>query len=341
MHNKLKTKITTLIIFFLFFTSCSQSSNKQAEKFNLTVEEHLWLEKIFRYFMLHETAVYTLVGSKPLTGMVLTYDEITEETSREQNKEEYFYFLLNRSNEKDMEFYNSLSPLEKKEKAYLINDKNFIYNIADLWDKWEKIQDRFNIKKKFLLVKKERPKNEWKDLFPDYKAMYDIYFVDVFKTAFVIQENYELFKQAVGYDFDPFKIVLELENENSNFWDKITGKGAWQYSHLWGLLYGFGKENSFLHRWNNRHIRQIDCDDREKYVATSIKKWSSSKNRPTFSDNNAFNISNFTIPIFFSYTENDPIVIKYEIERKKIKKLYKGKDFVSFTLELLTKTSDK
>lgn len=337
MQNKGKFKIYILIIFFIFFTSCFQSSNKQAKKFDLTAEEHLWLEKFFRYFMLYETSIYTLVGSKPLSKIIISYDEIPNENFREKNKEEYLYFLLNRNNEKDMEFYKNLSSLEKKEKAYLIKDKNFIYNIEDLWDKWEKIQHRFNIKNRFLLVKKERPRDEWKDIFPNYKAIYDIFFVDVFKTAFVIQENYELFKQVVGYDFDPFKIVLELENKSSNFWDKIRGKDAWKYSYLWGLLYGFGKENSFFHCWNNRHIRLIDCDEKEKLVSTSIKKHTSCKHRPTFSDNNAFTISNFTIPIFYSYIENDPIVIKYEMERKKIKKLYKGKDFVTFTLELLTK----
>jgi len=340
MLKKIKIKIYILITFFIFFTSCSESTNKQTEKFNLTFEEQLWLEKFFRYFMLHETAIYTLIGSKPLTEITLCYDKEPEETFREKNKEEYSYFLLNQNDEKDLKFYNSLSSLEKKEKAYLIKDINFIYNIEDLWDKWEKIQHRFNIKERFLLIKKERPKNEWKDIFPNYKIIYDVFFVDVFKTAFVIQENYELFKLAVGYDFDPIKVVLELEKETSSFWDKIRGKGSWQYSYLWGLLFGFGKENSFFHYWNNRHIRQSDCDEKEKLVATSVKKCGSWKNRPTFKDNNAFTISNFTIPIFFSYMENDPIIIKYEMEREKIRKLYKGKDFVIFTLELLTKTSE-
>lgn len=336
-----KTIIYFLLIFSIFFTSCVQQTNKRNEQFDLTDEEYLFLEKFFRSFMLYETAIYTLVGSKPLTSIILSYKKESAKLN-EENKNECIYFLLNKSNKKDMKFYENLSSLEKKEKAFLVEDKNFIYDIEDLWDKWEKIQHRFNMKKQFLLVKRERPESRWKDVFPDTAAMYDVFFVDVFKTANIIQENYELFKQAVEYDFDPFKVVLELEDKSSKFWDKIRGKDPWKYSYLWGLLYGFGKKNSFYHYWNSRHYRDSNCEEKEKLVATSIKKWSSCKykHRPSFCDSDAYTISNFTIPIFVSYTKEDPIVSQYEKEKEDIKKLYKGKDFVRFTLELLTEKSE-
>jgi hypothetical protein len=96
-----------------------------------------------------------------------------------------------------------LEAIEKEEKAYLIYEKDFIYHIEDLWDKWEKIQCRFPLKKRFLLVKKEWSTDNWKEVFPKCKAVYDVFLVDVLKTAIVIRENYDLFKEAVGYDFDP------------------------------------------------------------------------------------------------------------------------------------------
>lgn len=342
MKNIYKNIIYSLLILSIFFASCVQQTNKRNKQFDLTEEEYLFLEKFFRSFMLREIAIYTLVGSKPLTTMILSYKKESAKLN-EQNKNEYIYFLLNKNNKKDMKFYENLSSFEKKEKTFLVEDKNFIYDIEDLWDKWEKIQHRFNIKKHFLLVKKERPESEWKDIFPDTAAMYDVFFVDVFKTANIIQDNYELFKQAVGYDFDPFKVVLELQNNSSKFWDIIGGKDPWKYSYLWGLLFGFGKKNSFYNYWNSRHYRDSNCEEKEKLVATSIKKWSSCKykHRPSFSDPDAYTISNFTIPLFCSYTEKDPVVIQYEKEKKSIKKLYKGKDFVNFTLELLTEKSEK
>jgi hypothetical protein len=329
-------KIYILATLLMFFTACFSSGSSQSKNFNLTNEEYLWLEKFFRYFMLHETAIYTLAGSKPLTEIHLFYEEKATEEFREDNQEEYLYFLLNRDNKKDMEFYKKLSHIEKKEKAFLIYEKDFIYDIENLWDRWEKIQHRFPIKKRFLLLKKERSQDSWENMFPNCKAIYDVLFVDVLKTAMVIQENYELFRQAVGYDFDSMEVVFELENKSSKFWDKITKKDAWRYSYLWGLLYGFGKENAFSHFWKSRHIRSSNCSQKEKILAQKIEKWVSCKNRPDFNDKNAFTLSNFTIPIFNSFSKDDPVVAKYESERERIKRLYKGKDFVTYTLELLT-----
>ena len=238
-------KICALMMFLMLLVSCSTSFSKKSKKFDLTEEEYMHLEKLFRYFMLHETAIYTLAGSKPLTVMPLFYEDMPEELLREKEREKYAYFLLNRNNKKDMEFYEKLSPLEKEEKAYLIAEKDFIYPIENLWDKWEKIQSRFPINKKFLLVKKEWSTDSWKTIFPRCKAVYDVFLVNVLKTAFVIQENYELFKNAVGYDFDPLEVVFELENESSRFWDQLRGEDGWKHATLWGLLYGFGKENAF------------------------------------------------------------------------------------------------
>lgn len=58
----------------------------------------------------------------------------------------------------------------------------------------------------------------------------------------------------------------------------------------------------------------------------------------SYDNKDAYTLSNFTIPIFKSFSENDPVVAKYEAEKEKIRQLYKGKDFVTYTLELLTET---
>lgn len=332
-----KIKFFIVIILVFLFSSCS-SPNSERSKVTISKEEHQWLEKFFRYFMFYDNAIYTLAGSKPLTDMIIVYYDLPEESLREQEQErkERQYFLLNCDNKKDMEFYKKLSSEEKKEKAYLIKDRDFIYNIDELWDKWEKIKSRFSLKKDFLLVKKEISAEKFKKIDPFCKAIYEVFFVNVRRTAFVIQENYDLFRQAVGYDFDPLTIVFELENESSSFWDKIRGEDAWRYSVLWGLLFGFGKENSFSHIWVSRKIKNLHLSEKEKEWADSLLTWRSCQDEPSFSDKNAFSISNFSIPAFKSFTQKDPVVLKYEREREEIKQLYKGKDFVSFTLKLLT-----
>lgn len=336
MQRKRTSVTYILMIFLMLFTACSSPYSEQSKKFELTAEEHLWLEKFFRYFMLYETTIYTLAGSKPLTRMILCYEDTPEEQLREEKREEYLYFLLNRGNEKDMKFYEKLSPLEKEEKALLIDDRDFIYNIEELWEKWEKIQHRFPIKKRFLLLKKERPKEDSKET----AIYYDVLFVDVLKTALVIQENYELFRKTVGYDFDSLEVVFELENKHSNFWGKLGGKEGWKYATLWGILYGFGKENAFAYTWKGRNTKEPHRTEQEKLWAANLLSWSSCKNRPSRADKSAFTLSNFTIPVFKSFIENDPVVAKYETERENIKQLYKGKDFVAYTLELLTELPD-
>lgn len=294
------------------------------------------MEKFFRYFMLHETAIYTLVGSKPITCMSLFYQSIPEEELREQKREEYLYFLLNKNKKQDMQFYKTLSLVEKEEKAILVEDKNYIYEIEGLWEKWEQIQKRFALSQRFLLIKRERAPENWKEIFPDCKAIYDVFFVNVFTTALIIQENYELFKKAVGYDFDPLEVVFELEQEHSDFWNKLQGKEGWRYSTLWGLLYGFGRENAFSYYWKGRSSKESARPAQERLWAASLPSKSSCSKGLFPEDKNAFTMANFTIPSFKSFIENDPVVARYELEKAKIERLYQGKDFVRCTLDLLT-----
>ena len=49
-----------------------------------------------------------------------------------------------------------------------------------------------------------------------------------------------------------------------------------------------------------------------------------------------YSIADFPIPTFATYSKPNSMVMKYEKEREEIQKLYKGKDFVDYTLELLT-----
>lgn len=325
-------KLRFLMLLVLLFTACSSPHREICKKFNLTEEEYSSLEKFLRYIMFHENAIYTLAGSKPLTGLSFYSTDLPEEELREKERPQRAYFLLNRDNAKDLEFYEKLSSAEKEEKALLIKNKDFIYDFERLWSSWEKICHRFPLKKRFLLIKKERTENLWKTVVPHCTAFYDIFFVDVLKTALVIQENYELFKQKVGYDFDPMEVVFELEKKQSEFWDRIQGCES---SHLWGLLYGYGKENAFSYFWKGRHLKGLNCSEKEKLFAESLLTTLSCRDRPSAGETSAFSASCFSIPAFASFSNPDPVIAKYETEKEVIRRLYKGKDFVGLTLELL------
>lgn len=104
---------------------------------------------------------------------------------------------------------------------------------------------------------------------------------------------------------------------------------------MWGLLYGFGKENSFSYYWKYRLSR---CDaipetQDEKAFAESIKKQPFRFLQNFFMK---FSIADFPIPTFATYSKPTHMVMQYEKEREEIQKLYKGKDFVDYILELLT-----
>lgn len=332
-------KFCSVLLCLIVCVGCSSPSFEKLNRLGVTAEEYVCLEKFFRYFMLHETAIYTLLGSKPMTEVGLFYEKLRVDELSDEQRGELVYFLLNKDCKRDRDFYHRLPPLEQ-EKAYLISEKEFIYPIEDLWDQWEKIQHRFPVKKQFLLIKKEWL-TDWQTDFPSCKGVYDVIFVNVLKTALVIQENYELFKQAVGYDFDALEVVFELENAHSQFWDVLRGDAAYQYATLWGLLFGFGKENALCYTWRGRHLKDLDRHAKEKDWTASVTRNGSCKDRPCPTEKGAFTLEKFPIPAFMSFVKDDPMIAKYEAERENIRKLYQGKDFVEYTLELLTDFPEK
>lgn len=73
----------------------------------------------------------------------------------------------------------------------------------------------------------------------------------------------------MGFDFDPLETVLELENENSKFWNAIKGC---QHSYLWGLLYGFGEDNSWGYFWKGRNRINMQKHEKEISFSHALKK---------------------------------------------------------------------
>lgn len=209
--------------------------------------------------------------------------------------------------------------------------------LEELWDKWETIKNRYPISKKFLFVKKKW-NGDWKTYFPEYEVCYEIYFINVLQTAFVIQENYEIFKQVIGCDFDPLQLVVEFEKDPYGFWEKIVSS---EYCHLWGLLYGFGKQNAYSFFWKNRHRIGLASSTEEALLSPYIDKKFSREEQGFFGKITNWLVFNFPIPIFASFSQDDPVIKKYIAEKREIKRLYKGKDFLNFTLKLLTEERER
>ena len=146
-------------------------------------------------------------------------------------------------------------------------------------------------------------------------------FVDIIKTAAVIQDNYEAFQKAMGFDFHPLELTLQMDQKDSVFWKNLN-------SHLYGLLFGFGKTNSQLFHWKY-FDHPKSCDELCKNIEPSFS------NEP-LRGHIKFTIDNFQIPAFMSFNEIDPIVNIYKEERGMIKEIYKDKEFLDLTLQKLT-----
>jgi hypothetical protein len=282
----LKNLFFILSIILLLFSSCRTKKKETASAY-ISEEERPWLTQFFSDIMLCEAGIYTLCGaSKPMT--LIQIDQYSDEQKKA--------------------FFDALTEEEKRDGCIFEG-----YNLSETWLKWEKISHRFPTKR-YMLFKT--------DLYQEPDCFF-VLFVDILKTATIIQDNYEAFRKAVGFDFHPLEVTIKINQKDSIFLNKLKGN-----SHLLGLLLGFGKTNSYIFHW-----KYFD-------LTSSSAEWFN--NIPFRSSNEPmkglikFTIDNFGIPSFISFNEIDPIIDLYKEERIKIKNIYKDKDFLDLTLQKLT-----
>ncbi len=268
----------------LFYFSCT-SKKTEENPYELSSEERQLLTQFFYDVMLNEHGIYTLWGSKPLTLIV----------------------IAKYSEDEIQQYIDSLSEKEKKGMTIVAD-----YSLPETWDKWEEIKFPMN---RYLLFKTE--------MFGKGEHAEFVLFVDVLKTANMIQEHYSAFQKAVGFDFHPLEVTLEIQQSDSKFWEKVKER-----SDLFGLLYGFGAMNANIYYWKNFDhpaLYDLFCENLQSKFSN-----------PATSGHVRYTIDNFDIPSFLSFSENDEVIEKYQKEKNWIKNLYKDKDFLDLTLQKLT-----
>lgn len=147
-----------------------------------------------------------------------------------------------------------------------------------------------------------------------------VYFIDPIKVAHIMSENYTLFKNAAGFDFDPFYEVSQMKT-GSIFWDKVETSPV-----IHGLLFGFGLKNSlkfYWEHWGQSEDAEGFADCVAPYVSDRLTDGKS-------------NLETLTVPAFMSFFENDEVIEKYKKEREVIRVEYQGKNFLEYTLKKLT-----
>jgi len=257
--------------------------------FALSKEEKTSLNEFFCDLLFADGGAYTLYGTKPMT-LSLIHKPLTED----ENK--------------------SLNSLSKKEKEKLYSFRPNL-DFLKYYLNWEKVKPKLSFNHylfgKFSL-------NEHYDV---------LFFVNIEMAIRTLIKYYNDYKRILGYDFDPFKIVFEVENPQSQFWNDIIKNHA-----LLGILLGYGQANSWFFKWNLQYdnadskmgnfIRHLHS----KFYEKKIIKYPTSRY--------------FSLPTFRSYgtyPDDKELLNRYNKERKKIKLLYLKHDPVNLALSYLTR----
>jgi|JI10StandDraft_1071094.scaffolds.fasta_scaffold23353_4 hypothetical protein len=310
-----KPILTSSIFAILFFTSCFSPSQNLDHKRGLSQEEYHWIEAFFHKIMLSEVGIFTLCGSKPLIFFEIDYPNperereisLWYESLSEEEKEKQIFLI----EDKDLqsEWFLKL-PEQAQKNAVIKKSSNEAFYVA--WEKWRKMSTNLPISKYFFVER---------SIFGQANRRY-LFFINISEAFLVLNKNYEVFKRKTEKDFDPLNTVFEIQNEESEFW-----KIALQDDELIGILCGFGAKNAFYYSRTNR----VQNEDVKKFLDALPRK-------PTCQSDEWRKISPFSFPIpgFISFIKNDEMVEKYKREKEKIKKEYRNKDFVYFTLEKLS-----
>jgi hypothetical protein len=209
----------------------------------------------------------------------------------------------------------------------MVYRKNSPYSrdFAKGWDAWEKIKPYLH-GKRYILVKSLR-KIALTGYEYDGTKGYDLTLftlIDVQKTVQILQENYELFRDCLGRDFDPCQIVMDAENPQSPFWSDILGKNGLTY----GLLYGFGRRNAELWTRRYRENEALAYASEPSIDKEGKETWK----QIVFPDS----VESLRIPGYMSFERDDRIEL-YSKEKEQIKRIYRGQNFLETTLQQFTK----
>jgi hypothetical protein len=135
------------------------------------------------------------------------------------------------------------------------------------------------------------------------------YFINIPITLLTLNEYYNEFSQVNGEAFTPEKVIHELSDQTSPFWNRI-----FQSSYAVGLLLGYGKKNSFIFSWEQKNNISLP-----RYVDLEHQLTAMNKIDVTVKD--------LALPSFCTFSLGDQVMENYKREREEILKEFVGKDF--------------
>ena len=275
-----------IAIVFSFFSCSRKTRNERDNKKNEFFTRLLFLEGV----------AYTIHGSKPISEVVL--DRRTAE-EKEVERKQYLFSLS-----------EEMKQIMEKQQGI---DWEPEYDFETSWDEWENGLNHVKIRD-LMIVHVDR----------GISNLDFVYFVNIIESAKIIQLNYSLFREYMGFDFNPLDVVLDFEKKTSKFWEKMFAKPTNpNQACLWGILFGYGVENSYPYSWI---YCKKDSAKMTEFVDGMLIRVLNSE-MPF--DCKKISSQDFPIPGFISFSSVDPNVERYKQEREIIKQLYLSDNFES------------
>jgi hypothetical protein len=290
-------------LFFLF--TCTRHCHQPSDFTGcLTSEEKIDLQQFFHALLFNNYGAYVLFGSKPLCELSIhDMDSSLADTAFKK----FWEGLSEEEREKIKEAKRRTQT--KQNPVDLDKEMDLESSRYRGWLAFQKLMNRFKLNGfLFRVVPMPRP------------DAYDILFINIQKTAILLAENYEIFKQAAGMDFHPLQTVFEAEDPDSIFWKNIMT----MENHLAkGLLFGFGRKNSIFGHWSFSNGNGNLNMPNEKY-REEIEAFLRHSTLPVSTDIIPKGNSSFSIPLFGTVA-GDETAKKYERERSIIERKYHNK----------------
>ena len=255
-------------------------------------EELVFLENV----MIREGGLYVLMGSKPMVSFDVR-SGIPETAEEYQKHLEYAKIKYPEDRIETFEEYKISNRL----------DKHIQY--SELWEDWETKMKNY-VGPHFQFVTRRYPFGENLSERRNLEGL----FINNCSLLYVLTVHYSEFEKVFGAPFEPKKVLEEISDLNSIFWER-----AFRNQYTQGLLFGYGSRNSFNFSWqieNNFPFAIRFFQDISLLIKTKF-------------DKKKVNVSDLLLPPISLYFLGDPVLESYKLQRKEILKEFKGKDFES------------
>lgn len=271
-------------LIFLFLNVSGEESS-----ISLAPEDEVWMNEFVDDFFLNNTMIYSLFGTKPMSGVVIC------KASENECIKSWEPHLVSLNQIEKSEFL-------KKLHEYCGSD-NFYKNYQK-WLEWKKKRTSA-----LFLFRTSVSKSK-------HYLLVDM--INTRETLWLLKKNYELFSKETGMEFDPLTVVFDFENDSA-FWSKVFSN-----SYLMGILYGFGERNAYFFSLyiKNDPLNGVNRKQHPLFDSNASK----TELKKNCSENA---IESLGIPNFRSFNMalgEDPIITHFKMERESIQNFLKNKN---------------